>query len=69
MTFDEVKLLDRDEARFFRLIEEREVKPDGSMTVTLPCGHQMHYATALSPTIEYVECTPCIAAVLKSMQW
>lgn len=50
----------KEELRFWRLIEERDLDQDGHQHIALACGHIDSYTHPLPETQEYAYCFRCM---------
>jgi hypothetical protein len=49
-----------EELRFYRLIEDRQMNPDGTQDVTLACGHMLLYTIPTKNDEVYAPCAECL---------
>jgi hypothetical protein len=49
-----------EELRFYRLIEEREMNPDGTQDLTLACGHMLLCTVPTKEDEVYAPCAECL---------
>jgi hypothetical protein len=60
--------LNQEQRRFYRLIEEREIEPDGSQSVTLACGHSSIQVIPIPDEQQYMQCAQCVNVFVTESQ-
>lgn len=58
----ELRGLNQEQRRFYRLIEERDTAEDGLQEITLACGHRSIQVIPIPDDVNYMQCAQCISA-------